>query len=555
MDNKHLIIMKKTLLFAFSVLFSLNLMAQWTNDSLNNTLICNATGDKGVPKISSLSDNGCYISWYGGASNYDINLQRLDFAGNVLWQQNGMVVSDHPQETWVTDFDMKTDNDDNAVVVFNDIRNGNWDVFVYKISPEGEQLFGTNGMEAGESPFADMTPRVCVTSDNSVIIAWMRESGDYLNIIMQKFDNQGNKMWEANGRELSVADASVKWPYLQPTGDGGFILGYFVETGPFWAPDKLMYAMRYDYDGNTLWDEPVELCGATGITAWDDYKAIPDGNDGLIAFWQDDSDNNTLFNSAVQHLLADGTLAFPANGVELATTSSFHHYYDYATGLTTEGEIMVFWAQADANQNYNGLMGQKISSEGMRLWGDEGLELIPMNSTFRFIQTTAFKNDTSFLVYEDSENYLVKAINSDGEEVWKEDAPLSFSPSTKMQPAGTGMVADQVVIAWIDEQNSERSVKAQNFLIDGNLGQVETSIKPVNKASNPFRLSGGLLSVNYQGILQLNIYDGMGRLCEQFQTSGLTEINIQNLKNQLYIIVAINEKGETLQSLKTVVSK
>jgi hypothetical protein len=547
--------MKKSILFAINILICFNLMSQWTNDSLNNTTICNAQGDKGVPKISTLSDHGCYISWYGGVSNYDINLQRLDYGGNALWQEDGIIVSGHEQETWVTDFDMKTDNDDNAVIVFNDIRNGNWDVFVYKVSPEGEQLFGVDGQAAGDSPMADMTPRVCVTSDNSIIIAWMREAGEYLNIVMQKFDSQGNKLWEGNGRELSVAGASVKWPYLQPTDDGGFILGYFVESGPYWAPDKLMYAMRYDYDGNTLWNEPTELCGDTGITAWDDFKAIPDGNDGLIAFWQDDRDNNTLFNSAVQHLLADGTLAFPADGIEVAVTHEYHHYYDYATGLTSDGDIMVFWAQADANQNYNGLIGQKISSEGERLWGEGGLELIPMNSSFRFIQATAFDNDTSFIVYEDAtnyDNYLVKAIDKEGNEVWNEDTWLSVSASSKMHPVGTTMVDDQVVISWVDEQNSERSVKAQNFLSDGSLGQVETGIRQTQPLQNVLNLSGNRLTVNYPAVLQLSIYDGTGRLFDQFQTLGKVEINLQNMVNQIYIIVALNENGEMLQSIKVI---
>lgn len=546
------------MLFAINILICFNLMAQWTNDSLNNTTICNAPGDKGVPKISSLSDNGCYISWYGGASNYDINLQRLDYEGNALWQENGIIVSGHEQETWVTDFDMKTDNDDNAVIVFNDIRNDNWDVFVYKVSPEGEQLFGANGQAAGDSPSADMTPRVCITSDNSIIIAWMREAGEYLNIAMQKFDSQGNKLWEVNGRELSVAGASVKWPYLQPTGDAGFILGYFVESGPYWAPDKLMYAMRYDYDGNALWNEAVELCGDTGITAWDDFKAIPDGNDGLIAFWQDDRDNNMLFNSAVQHLFADGTLAFPADGIEVAVTHQYNHYYNYATGLTTGGDIIVFWAQADANQNNNGLMGQKISGDGERLWGDAGLELIAMNPTFRFIQATAFDNDTSFIVYEDAsnnDNYLVKAIDKEGLEVWKENTYLSVSPGSKMQPVGTNMIDDQVVICWIDEQNSDRSVKAQNYLSDGSLGQVETGIWPVKSSNNIIVLSGSTLSIEYPDALHINIFDGMGRLYENFKTQGNAEVELKNLMKQLYIIVALNDKGEMIQRLKVVVGE
>ena len=545
--------MKKFMLPLLALLMSLQMMAQWTNDSLNNTLISDAAGDKGVPKISLLSDHGCYISWYGGPSNYDINLQRLDYEGNAVWQPNGIVVSNHPQETWVTDFDMKTDHEDNAIIVFNDIRHGNWDVFVYKVSPNGEMLFGVDGQAAGDADVADMTPRVCVTSDNSVIIAWMREAGDYINIVMQKFDSQGNKLWEVNGRELSVASASVKWPYLQPTEDGGFILGYFVESGPFWAPDKLMYAMRYDYDGNALWSQPTEICGATGITAWDDYKAIPDGNDGLIAFWQDDRDGDMLFNSAVQHVLSDGSLAFPANGVEVATTNSFHHYYDYATGITTEGDIMIFWAQADQNQNTNGLMGQKVSASGERLWGDAGLEIFGMNSTFRFIQTTAFYNDTSFLVYSDSpnfDNYLVKAIDKNGEEVWKEDTYLSVSTSFKIQPVGTAMDADQVVVVWADETSSGRTLRAQNFLINGDLGQVETGISPVDKKPEAYSVVGNNLILNIPAEAEISVYDIAGRVILQQNVQQGNPLSLQRFAGQLCIIRATDLQGNHLKTEK-----
>ena len=154
--------MKNFMLPLLALLMSLQLMAQWTNDSLNNNLISDAAGDKGVPKISLLSDHGCYMSWYGGASNYDINLQHLDYEGNAVWQANGIVVSNHPQETWVTDFDMKTDHQDNAIIVFNDIRHGNWDVFVYKVSPDGEMLFGADGQAAGDADVASAVDGKCV---------------------------------------------------------------------------------------------------------------------------------------------------------------------------------------------------------------------------------------------------------------------------------------------------------------------------------------------------------------------------------------------------------
>jgi len=43
------------------------------------------------------------------SSNYNLRLQRLDRDGNALWPDDGIIVSDEPQDSWLTDYDLTVD--------------------------------------------------------------------------------------------------------------------------------------------------------------------------------------------------------------------------------------------------------------------------------------------------------------------------------------------------------------------------------------------------------------------------------------------------------------
>ena len=79
--------------------------AQWPSDPSENLPIADLEGEQVVPHIAATADGGCYVGWYDHASgNYDVALQRLTPHGVEMFPHNGIIVSAHPQNTWVMEW-------------------------------------------------------------------------------------------------------------------------------------------------------------------------------------------------------------------------------------------------------------------------------------------------------------------------------------------------------------------------------------------------------------------------------------------------------------------
>jgi hypothetical protein len=156
------------------------LFAQWSSDASQNLLICDHNGEQALPKIAPTSDGCCYICWYDLSSgNYDVYLQRLDADGIPQWADPcGILVSDNPQETWLTDWDMTVDLEDHCIIAVNDIRaGGDWDIYGYRISPGGDFVWGDDGIAISVNNDGEYEPRVCVTSGSNIAFAWGQDAG------------------------------------------------------------------------------------------------------------------------------------------------------------------------------------------------------------------------------------------------------------------------------------------------------------------------------------------------------------------------------------------
>src|SRR5580765_4842504 len=113
--------MKKTLtLFIIASMLTKISFAQWTADSTQNTIVRDNSGTEEVtPLIASLTDGSTYVSWFESVnSSYELRMQLLDPNGFALWDPAGLVVSDYPQSSALYRYDLKTDNEGNAVVGF-----------------------------------------------------------------------------------------------------------------------------------------------------------------------------------------------------------------------------------------------------------------------------------------------------------------------------------------------------------------------------------------------------------------------------------------------------
>ncbi len=319
--------MKKSIsLLLIGIGISIISFGQWPSDPMENLALSNATGEQAIPKVATSVNGITYVAWFSNTSgNYDVMLQKLDVYGNKLWEENGIVVSDNPAMTWLTDWDMTVDYTDCAILTFQDIRNGDNDVFAYRISADGEHLWGEDGIEMSTGPAFDVSPKVCVTNANNSCFAWQADAV----VILQKISPDGNKLWGESGITLSGSN-TYSWPQLLAVGDDEIILKYFEDSGPVWAPTRHVFAQRFDTDGNPVWTSDAIVSNAGGISAWTQvFPFINDGNDGFFMAWHDDRDNNMLASVFVQHVDYNGQILMGDNGTEASTMMGRNNFYPF----------------------------------------------------------------------------------------------------------------------------------------------------------------------------------------------------------------------------------
>lgn len=461
--------------FLILVLFSIEsaTFAQWSNNPAINNAICTLPGEDAIPKIATCPNGDTYIGYFASESgNYNVRLQRLDQLGNQLWTANGILISAHPQETWLTDWDMTCDAANHAILVFNDIRTGNTNVVAYRISPSGAFVWGNDGILLSNNTAFNAAPKVIATNSGNIVAAWSSDE----NIIMQKINPAGVLQWGAAGITLSSAN-TLSWPQLMPVGTDDFIMKYFEDSGPPYSPTRHVFARRYNSAGSPVWSNPATISAAGGISAWTQiFSMINDGSDGFYISWHDDRDNNQRASVFVQHISNAGVALYTANGVEASNLSSMNHFYPSLALPQGSAEVYVFWNEMNALQSQQGLFGQKIDASGALQWGSGGMTFIPVSSTNVLPYEVRSTPADMVLFYEEYTSAVagtIKAmrISPSGGFVWSPaQRDVCSVVSEKIHPVINHFANNQWVLSWEDKRNGVSDIYAQNIQIDGSLG-------------------------------------------------------------------------------------
>ena len=469
----------KKLIYTLSMILAFSIMtyAQFTSDPSANTQLSDLSGEQAIPKIAVCSDGSMYVSWFSNEnSNYNVRMQYLDANGNPQWENNGMLISDEEQMTWLTDYSLTTDPDDHAIVTFQDIREGgNNNPVGYRVSPAGEMMWGENGILLSNNANFEPDPVVCATEDGNIIFAW-QSLADESEVHLQKVSPDGNTLW---GDGIVLAENGVEYtsPYLQPAdGDHAFFI-WHKETGPFWAPNRGLYVQKLNTDGSFMWAEDVEIYAPVPAGAVVYLEMCRDDEGGIIFSWYG-NDVGTHFNCWVQHMAPDGSLSMAANGMVVSTSQTQNHMYPSPAYLPATDEIIVYFSEQDLNQNQRGLYAQKFDMQGNRLWTDNAKELIPLSDNDYALPDAGGYMDMAICVYgafefgnASDEKVQAVMLDSDGDFVWEDEfIDMSTVQSSKTHRVLSPLSSGQWVAVWGDERNGNRDIYAQNIHPDGTLG-------------------------------------------------------------------------------------
>ncbi len=474
---KH-ITMKKFLLLAFSLFLLTGLHAQWQSNTALNTAIGVGTGDQVVTKVATHPSGISYYAWFSLENgNYNVRLQKTDVNGNIQFGTAGLLVSNHTSDTWITDFDMKVDNDTCAVIAFQDIRTGNNDVFAYRVSPAGQMLWGNDGIRLSTSSDADYTPLVATTSEGNAVVVW-EESGSVEKVRMQKLGPTGVKLWGTSGITLQgTGTESYTFPrVISATDDQVFVLWFKKDEG-LYAP-KHLYAQKITAGGTSAWASDAPIFTSSGIPMIPSIAVIPDTSDGFYVAWYDDRNNDWNYSTFVQHVNGSGQLQFAANGVEAIANNSNNHMYPSIT-LSPDGQnLYVFLVEMDADQELRGLYGQRMSSTGQRLWANTGKIFINLSNLDVGMLTAQMADSNVVVVYAKNSSFggdLVKAMKVDenGNYLWQTTdghVVVSSSGGAKDDLVVGQYNFGQFIAAWCDKRSDNGDIYAQNITTTGELG-------------------------------------------------------------------------------------
>lgn len=468
--------MKKSILTIFAVcFFAFYGNAQFTSNPDENTQLSNLPGEQAIPKIAVCTDGSMYVSWFSNEnSNYNVRMQYLDANGNPQWENNGLLISDEPQMTWLTDYDLTTDPSNYAIVTFQDIRDVNNNPVGYRVSPEGVMAWGESGIMLSNNTNFEPAPKVCATEAGNIIFAWQSQ-GDVNEVHLQKVSPSGDLLW-GNGIVLVESGVNYTAPYVLPAGGDYAFLIWHKETGPFWAPNRGLYVQKLDTDGSFMWSQALEVFAPVAAGAVVSLEMCRD-NDGGIIFSKYGNDVGTHFNCWVQHMTADGTLTIPANTF-VSTSQARLHMYPAPSFLPETEEIIVFFSEQDLNQNQRGLYAQKFDLQGNRQWTDDGKTLIPLSNNDYSLPKANGYMDQAICVYGAFEfgnaaDAKVQAVmlDTDGNYVWDDEfVDMSTVQSSKLHRVLAPINGGQWVAVWGDERNGNRDIYAQNIRPDGSMG-------------------------------------------------------------------------------------
>ncbi|MBC8314037.1 MAG: T9SS type A sorting domain-containing protein [Bacteroidetes bacterium] len=502
----------RSILLLFLVFFTSLIFAQWTNDPKLNTLIRDTTGDQVLSKLAINQQTGTgYISWFSDMSDlqFDVNMNVIDKDGYLLWGHDGLQVSDNPSMTWVTDYGLMIDDDNCALLTTQDIRTGTSNVFAYRINSDGDFLWGDDGLQLTNNTNFNPSPNIIQDHNGDYIIGWTENytifsPTDTVNksyIRFQKVKKDGTSPWDS---AMVVINDTINYMFL----NFNFVLkpdnGYYMTFIGIYITDSVMpgqhsymniYVQNFDTNGDPLWDHPVSLEPDYHLS--DDFYIYGDAyhhqDGGIIILWQSADPWATV---KMQHLDQDGNKLCGDWGTKVSNNPD-HQQQDFATAYDADNDfVYVFWQDLyydPYNPTYcSGILGQKFSADGTRLWSDTGSVFSPYicapdtaqwpggvathpEGGAMAIYTVQYLTITGPDTVINNFIYATRA-DPDGEFEWdQESIVVSDIVSSKGYYVLSEYTNGEWIASWSDSRNDLSSnnvggIYAQNIIEDGTLG-------------------------------------------------------------------------------------
>ncbi len=233
----------------------LNGIVQWTIDGIP---ICVAANQQTFPQIVSDEAGGAIITWQG--STVALNAQRVDAGGDTLWAANGIVVCSNPYGGR-SNPQIAMDGSGGAVLCWYDTRTPRG-IYGQRIDAAGDTLWNGAGAQICLAVGTMSEPGIASDGSGGAAIVWkesLRQPSDYGDVYAQIVDASGYVQGPSGGIAICTAESEQRYTHIATDSAGGGIIT--------WSDSRYsatyqsdIYAGRAYFNGTTdtdVQDAPV----------------------------------------------------------------------------------------------------------------------------------------------------------------------------------------------------------------------------------------------------------------------------------------------------------
>lgn len=545
--------MKHFFSFSLALLALPGLMrAQWTTPDVNTIVRAAEGNDATTPLIAEGPDGSTYVSWFENADGaYQLRMQRLAADGTREWDDAGLIVSAHPQNSAIFRYDLKADLEGNAIVAFQDERTGALDIVAYKIGPDGSFLWGADGIELPTPGTTGLAPVIGVLSNNDAVIAWNADgSPDF--IALQKVGADGTAAW---GSPMTITDASpLARPKVIASGTG-FIVQYVRQGATFLAPGT-MYAMRYADDATPVWAGPVVVSTKT-IAGFFFPEPVSDGHDGFyLAFNTSNPVSNTLTDVYAQRVRDDGT-TWSAEGTRLDDSNTTQKFTaGKALALISDANgLMVPLQVTNTAQSQSGVSVQRLDINGALQLGTTAVTVLPVSATAVYPSDITPVADGAVILHTTGDfgqvHLAATRVDLSGGAVWTPaQLDLSTVNSNKDDVQVTAVRNEQAVAVWQDDRTISGLYAQRIAGLDVTTGVVaHANDSGIRLETNPSSMPVLLAAAPIPAGTDIRVCDAQGRMVLQRTVTAQQQrilLPISGLAEGLYTVTVADPVHPTV---------
>lgn len=325
-----------------------------------------------------------------------------------------------------------------------------------------------------------------VVSDGAggAIVVFEEERGADLDLYAQRIDVNGEPMWDADG--VLVCDAAgdqhlfrsstgtTGFTPVLPDGEGGVWIAWH-DGRAFGARQNDIFLQRLDADGNAHFD-PNGIPIATGTGMEDQPTLGLDGTGGVVVVWQDRNADPVFYDLHGQRVSGGGDLLWNGGSPRPLVVVGWDQD---APVLVPDGSGGVFMAWTDSRDNLNDVYAQRLSPDGDDLWTASGVPVAQSANGQDAITMIVSEDGHPILAWVDRrlgspDIYAQKLDATDGSGMWGfGGTAVCLATDSQYRPALATDGAGGAFVAWFDYRNApsgppwELDIFVQRMLIDG----------------------------------------------------------------------------------------